>query len=221
MDNNATITTTDAIRDKRSGPTEMQCGQREQGAVDGGLHREIEALIPSLRRYARALTRDVVATDDLVQDCLRRALANIHRWQGGTDLRAWLFTILHNQHVSRVRREVREWARIELQKSSPRSALASDQVARLEVRDLERALAKLPEEQRSVILLIGLEGMKYEEVASILNVPVGTVRSRLARGRETLRMITGLFPRHHSRRPSPTECRHIEINFRAPYRFGQ
>lgn len=183
-------THSDTRRDNRAGP------------VDGGLHREIEAQIPRLTRYARALTRDAVTADDLVQDCLGRALGKSHLWEKGTDLQAWLFTILHNQHVSRVRREARERGSIEEQKRSSRLALAPDLVRRLELRDVERAFAKLPEQQRSVIRLVGLEGMGYAEVASVVNVPVGTVRSRVSRGRETLRKMTGLFPSRHCERPS-------------------
>ena len=166
------------------------------------LCRKIEAEIPRLRRYARALTRDAVAADDLVQDCLVRGLAKQHLWKEGTDLRAWLFTILHNRHVSLLRRAARERASIELQKYRPRPTLAPDQVTHLELRDLQRAFAKLPEEQRSAILLVGLEGMRYDEAASVVNVPVGTVRSRVARGRESLRVLTGLFPRRHSHPPT-------------------
>jgi hypothetical protein len=90
---------------------------------------------------------------------------------------------------------------IELQKSDPDLALSANQIARLELRDLESAIAKLSDEQRAVILLIGLEGMGYDEVASLLNLPVGTIRSRLSRGRETLRILTGLFPNRHRRSP--------------------
>jgi len=179
-----------------------QCRQAEQGAVDGSFHREIEALLPRLTRYARALTRDVVAADELVQDCLGHAVGKIHLWEKGTDLRAWLFTILHNRHISLVRREARERANLELQERRPRPTLAPDQVTHMELRDLQRAFAKLPEEQRSAILLVGLEGMRYDEAASVVNVPVGTVRSRVARGRENLHVLTGLFPRRHSQRPS-------------------
>ena len=153
-------------------------------------HRDIEAEIPRLRRYARALTRDVVAADDLVQDCLTRALGKLHLWQDGTDLRAWLFTILHNQYVNYIRRAVREGSAVGLNESEPLLSRAPQQGKRLEMRDLERAIAKLPEEQRIVILLVGLEGMRYEEVAVVLDVPVGTIRSRLSRGREALRRLT-------------------------------
>lgn len=158
------------------------------------IFQSIEAEIPRLRRYARALARDVAAADDLVQDCLTRALGKLHLWQEGTDLRAWLFTILHNQYVNQVRRAVREGSAIGLSETEPMLTRAPHQGKRLELRDLERAIAKLPEEQRSVILLVGLEGMRYEEVAEVLDVPVGTVRSRLSRGREALRRLMGIVP---------------------------
>ena len=154
-------------------------------------HQAIEAEIPRLRRYARALTRDVVLADDLVQDCLTRALAKLHLWQGGTDLHAWLFTILHNQYVNHVRRSVREGAGVRLSDNEPLLARAPQQGQGLELRDLGRAIAKLPEEQRSTLLLVGLEGMRYDEVAAVLDVPVGTIRSRLSRGREALRRLMG------------------------------
>jgi RNA polymerase sigma factor (sigma-70 family) len=154
-------------------------------------YRDIEAEIPRLRRYARALTRDLIAADDLVQDCLTRALGRLHLWQQGTDLRAWLFTILHNQYVNHIRRTAREGARVGLSEREPLLARAPQQGRRLELRDLGRAIAKLPNAQRSVILLVGLEGMSYGEVAAVLDVPVGTIRSRLSRGREALRRLTG------------------------------
>jgi RNA polymerase sigma-70 factor, ECF subfamily len=157
-------------------------------------HRKIEAEIPRLRRYARALTRDITAADDLVQDCLMRGLAKQHLWQEGTDLRAWLFTILHNQYVNQVRRAVREGTAVSVSDSEPSLRRAEEQGKRLELRDLDRAMAKLPEEQRTVILLVGLEGLRYEAVAEIIGVPVGTVRSRLSRGREALRRLMGIVP---------------------------
>ena len=153
--------------------------------------RLLDEQIPRLRRYARALTRDVSRADDLVQSCLVRAIAKQHLWEPGTDLRAWLFTILHNQHVNEVRRLVREGNTVELGEA-PQLTVQSNAIPSLELRDLERAIHKLPEEQRSVILLIGLEGMRYEEVAAVLDVPVGTVRSRLSRGRDQLRRLMGM-----------------------------
>jgi RNA polymerase sigma factor (sigma-70 family) len=181
------------------GASKQQRRTPQQITVDHALRQDIETLIPPLKRYARQLTRDPMAADDLVQDCLARALGKIHLWDPETDLRAWLFTILHNQHISLARRDMRQRAysqRLNLESSC---ALGPAQGVRLELRDVERALARLPEEQRSVILLIGLEGMGYEEAASAVNLPVGTVRSRVSRGREALRMMTGLFPARHGR----------------------
>jgi RNA polymerase sigma factor (sigma-70 family) len=160
----------------------------------GEIYRNIEAEIPRLRRYARALARDMAAADDLVQDCLTRALGKLHLWQEGTDLRAWLFTILHNQYVNQVRRAVREGTAVGISETEPMLTRAPVQGKRLELRDLERAIANLPEEQRAVILLVGLEGMRYEEVAEVLGVPVGTIRSRLSRGRDALRRLMGIVP---------------------------
>jgi RNA polymerase sigma-70 factor, ECF subfamily len=151
--------------------------------------RLLETEIPRLRRYARALTRDASRADDLVQSCLCRAIAKQHLWERGTDLRAWLFTILHNQHVNDVRRSQREGVTIPVEDAVPVLTTVSDAGASLQLRDLERALARLPDDQRQVILLVGLEGMRYEEVATILGIPIGTVRSRLSRGRDTLREL--------------------------------
>ena len=189
-----------------------------------GPYREIEAEIPRLRRYARALTRDLIAADDLVQECLTRALSKLHLWQQGTDLRAWLFTILHNQYINHVRRTAREGTAIGLSEREPLLARAPQQGSRLELRDLERAIAKLPRTQRSVILLVGLEGMSYGEVATALGVPVGTIRSRLSRGREALRRLTGIVQpdeadivmpepivRNRPSRPFDTPARRSEI----------
>jgi RNA polymerase sigma-70 factor, ECF subfamily len=151
--------------------------------------RLLEAQIPRLRRYARALTRDTARADDLVQSCLMRAIAKKHLWQAGTDLRAWLFTILHNQHVNHVRRSAREGVSIPVEDMASTLMAEPNADIPLQLRDLERAIAALPEEQRQVILLIGLEGMRYEEVAQILDIPIGTVRSRLSRGRDMLHRL--------------------------------
>jgi RNA polymerase sigma-70 factor (ECF subfamily) len=152
----------------------------------------LEAEIPRLRRYARALTRDVFRADDLVQNCLTRAVAKQHLWQQGTDLRAWLFTILHNQHVNEVRRAAREGTSVAIEDAAPMLTTQSNAFDAMQLRDLEAAIAKLPQEQRQVILLVALEGLPYEEVASILQVPIGTVRSRLSRGRSLLRQLMGM-----------------------------
>jgi RNA polymerase sigma-70 factor, ECF subfamily len=157
---------------------------------DFGLEKEI----PRLRRYARALTRDVSRADDLVQDTLVRAIAKQHHWQCATDLHAWLFTLMHNQNVNGVRRSVREGIAVEFDDKVPLPTAATDPTGRLSLRDLDRALACISEEQRRVILLIGLEGTSYEEAATILDVPVGTIRSRVFRGRESLRKLMNRRP---------------------------
>jgi RNA polymerase sigma factor (sigma-70 family) len=144
------------------------------------------ALIPRLRRYARALVGDRAAADDLVQDTLERAWAKLHLYRQGTDLRAWLFTVMHNVHVNQVRA-----ARPTdpLEDEMPELAQRAVQGDALVVRDLERALAVLPAAQREVLLLVALEDLSYEETASVLGIPIGTVMSRLARAREKLRVL--------------------------------
>jgi RNA polymerase sigma-70 factor, ECF subfamily len=152
----------------------------------------LEPQLPRLRRYARSLTQDVARADDLVQSCLVRALAKEHLWEPGTDLRAWLFTILHNQHVNEVRRLVREGIVVSVEDVASNLAADPSAGAALELRDLEQAIALLPREQREVILLAGREGKRYEEIAATLGVPVGTVRSRLSRARARLRELMGI-----------------------------
>ena len=155
----------------------------------GEFGKRVEAEIPRLRRYARALTRNGPAADDLIQDSIERGLAKRHLWRPDTNLRAWLFTIMHNQYVNQVRRSVREGVAISVSDDEPSMTREASQGKRLELRDLDRALAQLPDDQRSVILLVGLEGMSYEAVAKIVGTPVGTVRSRLSRGRAALRSL--------------------------------
>jgi RNA polymerase sigma-70 factor (ECF subfamily) len=158
----------------------------------------VEQEIPRLRRYARALTHATDRADDLVQDTLVRALAKLHLWQPGTDLRAWLFTIMHHQYVNTVRREARERTTVDIEHVSSTLAATTDPTVRRQLLELDRALARLPTEQREVVLLVGLEGMPYESVAEILGVPIGTVRSRLSRGRERLRELLGREREPHS-----------------------
>jgi RNA polymerase sigma-70 factor (ECF subfamily) len=161
-------------------------------------HRLIEQQIPQLRRYARALTRNRERADDLVQDTLSRALVKEQFWQPGTNLRAWLFTIMHNQNVNNVRRAVPESRMVDIEQLSPTLPATTNPTASRQMFELERALAQLPLEQRQVILLVGLEGMSYEDAAGILSVPVGTVRSRLSRGRDALRKLLDTEERRSS-----------------------
>ncbi len=154
----------------------------------------LEEQIPRLRRYARSLTRDIVRADDLVQDCLCRAVQKCHLFQPDTNLRAWLFTILHRQHVNNVRSMVREGASVSEKDATRVLAIRANQIASLELRDLDRAIAALPEEQREVLRLVALEGFPYREVANILDLRVSTVRSRLWGAREALRERLGREP---------------------------
>ena len=154
--------------------------------------RSLEAQLPRLRRYARALTHDSSRADDLIQDTLVRALAKQHLYQDGTNLRAWLFTLMHNQYVNNARRNIREDNSLDVDTVAAHLVAVTDPTASRQLRELDEAIGKLAMEQRQVILLIGLEGMSYEETAAILNVPIGTVRSRLSRGREALRRLMGM-----------------------------
>ena len=156
-----------------------------------------------MRRYARALTRDASRADDLVQDTLLRALAKQHLWQEGTNLRAWLFTLMHNQHVNDVRRSNRDGGNVDVDEMSSVLVANTDPSASRNCANWSAALALLPLEQREAILLVGLEGMRYDEAAAVAGVPIGTVRSRLSRGREALRRILDIDEAAGRRRALP------------------
>ena len=143
--------------------------------------------IPRLRRYARAMLGDRAAADDLVQDTLERAWIRFGQWRSGSNLRAWLFSIMHNLRVDQLRQQKLSTHSIdEIEIEVPTRPTQTDA---LEVNDLESALGQIPDEQREVLMLIALEEMSYAEISTLLNIPVGTVMSRLSRGREKLRVI--------------------------------
>ena len=148
----------------------------------------IDELIPRLRRYARALTGERSLADDLVQDTLERAWSKLHLWRGGSDLRAWLFTIMHNVHVNQVRSRGAQ-ATLPLDEDLPDTPVRASQADMLEVRDIDAAVKRLPMEQREVLLLVALEHMSYQQAAQTLGIPIGTVMSRLSRARERLRIM--------------------------------
>jgi RNA polymerase sigma factor (sigma-70 family) len=157
--------------------------------------QELLAHIPGLRRYARALTGDAWAADDLVQDTLERACAKRLLWRAGSDLRAWLFTLMHNLHANAWQRSQRERAAghtVDIDEvQAELHAPASGTDTRL---DLQRCLLQLPEAQRVVLLLVCCEDLPYETVARITGVPVGTVMSRLSRARQRLQLLLDAAP---------------------------
>lgn len=151
--------------------------------------QDMVAHIQRLRRYARALCRNATDADDLVQETLAKAIDRADLFRPGGDLRAWLFGILHNTFVSSIRRAGRCTAPpVADPLATPR--LDPDQETRVELRRVLLALQQLPEEQRSVIVMVSVDGMTTEEAAAALDLPVGTVRSRLWRGREALRRLS-------------------------------
>lgn len=150
------------------------------------LERSVHDYTTSLRRYALVLTRNSDAAEDLVQDTLLKAIAASESWEPGTDLRVWMFRIMHNTHVSERRRhQVRERAKPLL----PKPVDTSDPTTRIELQQVLDALDQLPDSQRQPIALIALQEMSYAEAARVLDLPLGTFYSRIGRGRAALRQI--------------------------------
>jgi len=164
------------------------------------IEQRIVAYIPRLRRYAQALIKGHSSMiEDLVQDSLERALDRSHQFQEGTDLRAWLFTIMHNIYANQVRRISNGPDFVELPEIMDNS-VADTSTSRLELSDLDQAISKLPLEQRKILLLVTLEGLPYQQVADTLGIPVGTVMSKLSRTRQHLRKLTHRDDAPHLRR---------------------
>lgn len=153
------------------------------------LTREITTHVGALRRYALVLVSDKQEADDLVQECLSRVLAHMRAWRPVRDLRAYLFATMHNVFIDSRRNRRNRAVHVPIDDVMATLSLPASQTKRLEIRDLIQALAALPEQQREVVLLVGLEGMSYLETARVLDVPIGTVMSRLSRGREALRQL--------------------------------
>jgi RNA polymerase sigma-70 factor (ECF subfamily) len=151
----------------------------------------VEPLVPSLRRYARSLLRDPFAADDLVQDCLERVISRWHQRRTDADARTWVFTILHNLAINRLRQAVRRGAHVPMEDEDEAiMAMPPNQEEALHHQALLDALSRLPEDHRSVLLLISVEDLSYAEAATVLGIPIGTVMSRLSRARHRLaRMI--------------------------------
>ena len=163
-------------------------GFGQHGEADQLAH-EVASHVAALRRYALVLVGDGAEADDLVQESLSRVLAQTRSWRPVHDLRAYMFTTLHNVFVDHSRRQRVRRSDVPLEHALATLSLPANQLKRLEFRDLITSLGKLPSQQREVVLLIGLEGMSYMEAARVLGVPIGTVMSRLSRGREALRQL--------------------------------
>jgi len=150
--------------------------------------RQIEPLIPGLRRYAFALTRDHEAADDLVQDCLERVVSRWHLRRRDGDLRAWVYTIQRNLYVNDYHRRRRRGVAVALEDAGV-PPVPPGQSATVELGEVMAALDGLPEEQKSILLLVGVEELTYQETAGVLGLPLGTVMSRLSRARARLRAL--------------------------------
>jgi RNA polymerase sigma-70 factor (ECF subfamily) len=160
---------------------------------------DLVAAIPRLRRYARVLTGDPNRADDLVQDALGRAWEKRSLWRAGSDLRAWLFTIMHNVYVNQLALARREAGNVSLDAEGENGAawqvpVRPNQLDRVELMELVEQMGRLPPEQREVLLLAAVEELRYEEIAAVLEIPIGTVMSRLSRARGKLRRIVAEAP---------------------------
>lgn len=151
--------------------------------------QDVVAHIQRLRRYARFLCRNTADADDLVQDTLVKAIARAELFRPGTDLRVWLFAILHNTFVSGTRSYERRQRVSSVFVHDDGVRIEASQEAHVELRRVLKAVDRLPDDQRRVILLVSVDGLTTDEAAVVLDLPVGTVRSRLARGREALRRL--------------------------------
>jgi RNA polymerase sigma-70 factor (ECF subfamily) len=151
---------------------------------------EVEAAIPSLRRYAHALVRNRETADDLVQDCLERAVSRRKEWKGDGPVRSWLFKILLNLHRDMYRKAGARAVLVPVEMAEERTG-SGGQEERLDLREVHEAMGRLPADQRAALLLVALEGMTLAEAARTLNIPEGTLASRIARARSSLRQMTG------------------------------
>jgi RNA polymerase sigma-70 factor (ECF subfamily) len=160
--------------------------------------------IPHLRRYARSLTREKESADDLVQSCLERAIDRFSLWRRDKTLRPWLFAIMHNLHVSTIRHRERRPVTVSMDQVESRAeSSGASPESWASVGELMDAIDLLPEDQRSAILLVGLENLSYVEAAQVLAIPVGTLMSRLHRGRQRLREAMDMAPPSTSPRSVP------------------
>jgi RNA polymerase sigma-70 factor, ECF subfamily len=154
------------------------------------LRTTLECHMTGLRRYAMSLVRDPTESDELVQECMLRALSNSHVWPRVRDARAYLFTVLHHVYVDYRREQRRMGPQVPVEETAGQLPTPPSQFKQVELQEMARALSALPKEQREVVLLVALDGCSYQEVSDKLRIPVGTVMSRLFRAREALRRMT-------------------------------
>jgi RNA polymerase sigma-70 factor (ECF subfamily) len=163
-------------------------GDAQMDIADTDIRHQIVALLPDLRAFARFLARDRVAADDVVQDSIVRALGAVSQFQPGTNLKAWLFTILRNQFYEQARRRKREATALQARFDESEAA-DPQQLAQADLTDLQQLIWRLPPSQREALLLVGAQGMSHEEAAAICGVPVGTMKARLSRARSGLAVL--------------------------------
>ena len=160
----------------------------EQAQADHEFKIELTALIPQMRAFARSLCRDATAADDLAQDALLKAWNNRASFEPGTNMKAWTFMILRNQFYSDKRRSWRS-SQLDPEVAERTLEAASNPIASLELDEVRRALACLPDDQREALILIGAGGLSYEEVSEICGCAIGTIKSRVSRARDRLAAI--------------------------------
>lgn len=189
-----------AMEDSRGASPSRRAGDDGRVIADCPLPEpDLLAAIPRLRRYARVLTGDATRADDLVQETLARAWEKRRLWAVGSDLRAWMFTIMHNVFVNQIAAAQRDAQNLSIDADGDGSAawqlpVRATQHIRVELLEVLRELSRLPTEQREVLVLAAIEEMRYEEIATVLAIPVGTVMSRLSRARERLRRLVSDAP---------------------------
>lgn len=149
--------------------------------------QSLQSQLPALRRYALALTRDPDRADDLVQDCMVRALSNARRFEAGTNLRGWLFTVLHNLFCDDLRCRQRQGSQVPLEDWQDRLSEPASQGMIINLREVGYSFARLDPEQQTLLFMVGVEGESYAKVAQHFDTAVGTIKSRLNRARTQLR----------------------------------
>lgn len=160
------------------------------------MHREMIGLLPRLRRFAYGLSGSLDEADDLVQSTFERALSHIDQWQAGTRLDSWMYRILHSIRINRLHADNLRTKKLD--DSDPDEQIGGDNAremeAKLTLEAVRQFIWKLPEEQRTILLLVVVEGVSYKDVSDMLSIPIGTVTSRLARARLAIKDFVEMVP---------------------------